>query len=98
MHATSERHPDVSHWSTPSTLSGWFAPVLAVAAIALGVLGEVARGEVGAPFYRVAFLVVIVGGVAALAAIRRGERSLVTMLAFIPVAIVVAFGAAQLFG
>ncbi len=67
-------------------------------AIALGVVGEIARREVGGPFYRLAFLAVIVGGAVALVAIRRGERSLVTMLAFVPVAIIVAFGAAQLFG
>jgi hypothetical protein len=98
MHAASERNPVVSCWSGPSTPAGWFAPGLATAAVALGVVGEIARGEVDGPFYRLAFLAVIVAGAVALVAIHRGERSLVTMLAFVPLAIVIAFGAAQLRG
>jgi hypothetical protein len=87
-----------SCWTTPSTAEGWWAPLLAAAAVGLGVLGELARGDVAGPFYRFAFLGGLLGGVAALVAVRRGERSLVTMLAFVPFALAVAFGVAQLVG
>jgi hypothetical protein len=70
---------------------------LAAIAIALGVLGELARGDVG-PFYRLAFLTAVVAGVAAVVAVGRGDRSLPTVVALVPFAIVVAFGVSQLFG
>ena len=97
LHAPSAEHSDVSCFSTPSTVAGWLAPALAAAAIALGVIGELTRGEGVGPYYRVAFLVALLGGTAGVVAVRRGERSLVTILAFVPFAIVVAFGVAQLF-
>jgi hypothetical protein len=37
-------------------------------------------------------------GVAAAAAVRRGERSLLTLLAFLPLLIAVSFGVAELLG
>ena len=48
MHLASQR-PPVSCWSTPSTTEGWWAPVLAVTAVWLGVLGELARAALGGP-------------------------------------------------
>ena len=95
MHIASERRPIASCWTRPSTNEGRWAPLLAAAAVALGLLGEVARGDVVAPFYRVAFPAALLAGVVALVAILRGERSLVTMLAFVPFALALAFGAAQ---
>ena len=95
MHIASERRPAASRWSRPSTNEGRWAPLLAAAALALGLVGEVARGDGVAPFYRVAFLAALLAAVVALVAIRRGERSLVTLLAFVPFALALAFGAAQ---
>lgn len=98
MHTLSEQRSGVSCWSTPSTRAGWIAPLFAAAAIVLGVAGEVLRGELSGPYYRVAFLLALLSGAAAVLAVRGGERSLVTMLAFVPFAIVLAFGVAQLLG
>jgi len=95
---THDRRSQPSSWSMPSTREGWWAVVLSVAAVLLGVLGEVARGEVEGPFYRVAFLIGIVAVMEALLAIHRGERSIVSMLAFVPAAVIFGFGISQLFG
>lgn len=85
--------------SPPMTLEGWWALGLASAAIVLGVLGEAARrGDVGGPFYPLALLAALVGGGAAIVAVRRGERSLVVMLAVLPLVVAVGFGLAELLG
>jgi len=97
MHAPPQS-TQIRYFSTPSTVAGWFAPTLAAAAIALGVVGEMARGGEVGPYYRVGFLAALIGGGAAVVAFRSGERSLLTLLAFAPFAIAVAFGVAQLFG
>ena len=91
--------PSGDRWlSLPTTLEGWWAAGLACAAIALGVLGEAARRiDVVGPFYSLAFLAVLAGGVAAVLAVHRGERSFLTMLAFLPLLLVVGFGLAELF-
>lgn len=82
-----------------ATLEGWWALGLASAAIALGVLGEAARrGDVGGPFYPLAFLAALAGGGAAIVAVRRGERSLAVMLAVLPLVVAVGFGLAALLG
>ena len=49
-------------------------------------------------FYSLAFVLGLVGGVAALFAVRRGERSLLAMLAFVPLLVGVSFGLAELLG
>lgn len=83
--------------SLPMTLEGWWAAWLGSAAIILGALGEAARrGDVVGPFYPLAFLAGIFGGIAAVLAIRRGERSLLVMLAALPLLIAVGFGLAEL--
>ena len=92
--------PSSDGWlSPPTTVVGWWAVGLASAAVALGVLGEAARrGDQPGPFYAVAFMTGLFGGVAAILAIRRGERSLLAMLGFIPLLVGVSFGVAELFG
>lgn len=71
----------------------------ASSALALGLLGEAARREsVLGPFYPLAFALGPVGGVAAVLAVCRGERSLLAMLAFLPLPLGVGFGLAELFG
>ena len=81
------------------TLEGWWAVGLASAAVALGVVGEAARrGDQQGPFYAVAFMAGLLGGVAAILAIRRGERSLPAMLGFVPLLVGVGFGLAEVFG
>jgi hypothetical protein len=86
-------------FSTPTTLEGRWAAGFASVALALGVLGEAARrGDVGGPSYPLAFLAGLAGGVAAILAVRRGERSLLAMLAFLPLLLGVGFGLAELFG
>ena len=85
--------PSREGWfSTPTTLEGRWAAGFATFALALGVLGEAARrGDVVGPFYPLAFVLGLVGGVAAILAVRRGERSLLAMLAFLPLLIGVSF-------
>ena len=92
--------PSGDGWlSPPTTLEGWWALGLASAAIVLGVLGEAARrGDVGGPLYPLALLAALVGGGAAVVAARRGERSLVVMLAVLPLVVAVGFGLAELLG
>ena len=92
--------PSREGWfSTPTTLEGWWAASFASLALALGVLGEAARrGDVSGPFYPLAFALGLVGGVAGILAVRRGERSLLAMLAFVPLLLGVGFGLAELFG
>jgi hypothetical protein len=86
-------------WLTlPATAWGRWASGLAGAAIGLALFGELARGEVGAPFYRVAFASGILGGIASLVAIRRGEHSLLALLALLPLVVALAFGVASLLG
>ena len=86
-------------FSTPSTVEGWCAAGFASFALALGVLGEAARrGGVSGPIYSLAFVLGLVGGVAAILAVRRGERSLLTMLAFLPLLLGVGFGLAESLG
>ena len=85
--------------STPTTLEGWWAAGFASLALTLDVLGEVARqGDVRGPFYPLAFGLGLAGGVAALFAVRRGERSLLATLAFLPLLVGGGFGLAELFG
>ena len=63
------------------------------------VLGEVARrADVSGPFYSLAFLAGLTGGVAAVLAVRRGERSLLAVLVVLPLLVAVGFGLAELFG
>ena len=72
---------------------------LAALALALGLLGEAARrGDVPGPLYPLAFLAGLLGGVEAVIAVRRGDRSLLLMLAFIPLLIGAGFGLAELLG
>ena len=86
-------------FSTPTTLEGWWAAGSASSALALGVLGEAARrGDVGGPFYPLAFVLGLLGGVAAILAVRHGERSLLAVLAFLPLLLGVGFGLAELLG
>jgi hypothetical protein len=86
-------------FSTPTTLEGWSAAGFASFALTLGVLGEVARqGDVRGPFYSLAFVLGLAGSVAALFAVRRGERSPLAMLAFLPLLVGVSFGFAELLG
>lgn len=94
------RQPSGDGWlSPPTTLEGWWALGLASAAIVLGVLGEAARrGDVGGPFYPLAFLAALAGGGAAIVAVRRRERSLVVMLGVLPLVVAVGFGLAELLG
>jgi hypothetical protein len=94
------RKPSSDGWlSPPMTLEGWWALGLASAAVALGVLGEAARrGDQPGPFYAAAFMTGLLGGVAAILAIRHGERSLLAMLGFVPLLVGVSFGLAELFG
>jgi hypothetical protein len=82
--------------SLPATTWGWWATGLAGVAIGLAVIGELARGDAGGPFYRVAFASGILGGVASLVAIRNGERSLLALLALLPLVVALAFGVASL--
>lgn len=85
--------------SPPTTLEGWWAVGLGSAAIALSVIGEAARrADVSGPFYSLAFLVGLIGGVAAVRAVRGGERSLFAVLAVLPLVVAVAWGLAELFG
>ena len=51
-----------------------------------------------APFYPLAFLAALAGGGAAIVAVRRGEVSLVVMLAALPLVVAVGFGLAALLG
>lgn len=98
MHVASRHLPDDGWLSLPTTPAGWWAAGLATAAVVLGVLGEAARGNVSGPFYPAAFLVGLIGGVAAVVAVRRGERSLLAMLAFLPLLLAVGFAVAELLG
>ena len=100
MRAVSHHQPSGDGWlSPPTTIEGWWAAGLATAATAVGVLGEVARrGDVSGPFYPLAFLAGLLGGVAAVLAIRRGERSLLAALAVLPLLVAVGFGLAELLG
>jgi hypothetical protein len=85
--------------STPTTPEGWWAAGFASFALALGVIGEAARrGDVHGPFYPLAVVLGLVGGVAAILAVRRGERSLLATLVLIALFIGVSFGLAELFG
>jgi hypothetical protein len=62
-------------------------------------LAEAARREeLPGPFYAVAFASALLAGVAAVAAVRRGERSLLALVAFLPLLIGVGFGVAELLG
>lgn len=86
-------------FSAPTTLEGWWAEGFASFALAAGVLGEAARrGDVSGPFYPLAFIAGLAGGVAAILALRRGERSLLAMLAFLPLLLGSGFGLAELLG
>jgi hypothetical protein len=86
-------------WSRPTTPEGQWAAVSALLAFVFGVLGEAARREeVPGPFYAVAFASGLLGGVAAIVAVRRGERSLLALLAFLPLLIGMGFGVAELLG
>ena len=99
MRAISHQPSDAGWLSLPTTLEGWWAAGLGSAAIVLGVLGEAARrGDVVGPFYPLAFLAGIFGGVAVVLAVRRGERSLLVMLAALPLLVAVGFGLAELIG
>jgi hypothetical protein len=84
-------------FSPPTTPEGWWAAGFALFAFALGLFGEAARrGDVRGPFYPLAFLAGLVGGVAAILAVRHGERSLIAMLALPPLLLGVGFGLAEL--
>lgn len=97
MRVVSPRPSHESWFSTPATPEGRWASALAVLALALGVLGESARrGDAPGPWYPLAFLAGLLGGVAAMIAFRHGERSLVAMFAFVPLLIGVSFGIAEL--
>jgi hypothetical protein len=73
--------------------------VLALVAFASGVLGEAARREeLPGPFYAVAFAAALLAGVAAVAAVRRGERSPLALVALLPPVIGIGFGVAELLG
>jgi hypothetical protein len=86
-------------FSIPTTSEGWWSVGFASFALALGAIGEAARqGDVRGPFYPLALVLGLVGGIAAILAVRRGERSLLAMLAFIPLLIGVGFGIAELLG
>ena len=86
-------------FSIPTTSEGWWSVGFASFALALGVIGEAARqADVRGPFYPLALVLGLVGGIAAILAVRRGERSLLAMLAFIPLLIGVGFGLAELLG
>jgi hypothetical protein len=100
MRAVSHQPFREGWFSTPTTLAGWWATGFASLALALGVLGEATRrGDVTGPFYPLAFLAGLVGGVAAIRAVcSLGERSLLAMLAFLPLLVGVGFGLAELFG
>lgn len=80
-----------------STVEGRVAWVLAPIAVALGILAELARDDIPG-LYRLAFLTAVVAGLASLVALGRGDRSLPTVLALLPFAVVVAFGVSQLLG
>jgi hypothetical protein len=92
--------PQHARWfSTPTTHEGWLAAVLALLAFAFGVIGEAARqGDVPGPFYAVALTTGLFGGAAAVLAVRRGERSLLAMVALLPFLLEVSFGLAELLG
>jgi len=92
--------PSGDRWpSPPTTREGRWALGLASAAIVLGLLGEAARrGDVGGPFYPLAFLAALAGGGAAIVAVRRGERSLVVILAVLPLVVAAGFGLVELLG
>lgn len=99
LRAVSQQPSGDGRLSPPTTLEGWWALGLASAAVVLGLLGEAARrGDVGGPFYPLALLAALVGGGAAIVAARRGERSLVVMLAVLPLVVAVGFGLAELLG
>jgi hypothetical protein len=81
----------------PTTPEGWWAAALALLAFVLGVLGEAARrDEIPGPFYALAFVAGVAGGVAAIWAVRTGERSVVALLAFLPLLIGLGFGLTEL--
>jgi hypothetical protein len=99
VRAVSHRPSGEGWFSAPTTPEGRWAIALALLALALGVLGEAARrGDVPGPLYPAALLAGLLGGVAAVIAVRDGERSLLTMLAFIPLLIGASFGLAELLG
>ena len=88
-----------SWFTQPTTSEGQWAALLALLAFACGVLGEAARREeLPGPFYAVAFASALLAGVAAVAAVRRGERFLVALFAFLPLLIGMGFAAAELLG
>ena len=82
-----------------TTSEGQWAAVLALLAFACGVLGEAARREeLPGPFFAVAFASALLAGVAAGVAVRRGERSLLALLAFLPLLIGMGFAVTELLG
>jgi hypothetical protein len=99
LRADSQRALHRGWFSQPTTPEGQWAAVLALLAVAFGVLGEAARREeLPGPFYAVAFASALLAGVAAVVAVRRGERSLLALVALLPLMIGVGFGVAELLG
>ena len=72
----------------PSTDAGWWGFGLTAAALVLGF---------GLERWRFALPAAFVGGIAAFLALRRGERSLMVMLALLAWAVVVLFLLAEVF-
>ena len=99
MRVVSQQPGRTGFWSTPATAEGSWAAAFALLTFTLAGFGEVARrAEVLGPFFPLAFSTALLGGFAAVLAVRRGERSLLAMVAFVPPLVGVAFGIGEVLG